>query len=213
MTYSIVARDPRSGAFGVATATGGPVVGSLVPHARAGAGALATQGYTNPLYAFDGLAALENGEHAEAIVTRLTRNDEGREGRQFIVVDRMGQTAGWSGNDLTPVVGMLLEPDVAVAGNLLDNDRVLPAMMGAFGAAEEKGLEERLLAAMRAGEDAGGDARGTRSAALKTYTDQLYPAIDMRIDFSATPVVDLADLLEEVRGRSYADFFAGLPKR
>ncbi|WP_404404634.1 DUF1028 domain-containing protein [Pelagibacterium halotolerans] len=213
MTYSIVARDPHSGAFGVATATGGPAVGSLVPHARAGAGALATQGYTNPFYAFDGLAALEDGEGAESIVTRLTRDDDGREGRQVIIIDRDGKTAGWSGRDLTPVVGMQLKTGVAVAGNLLANDRVLAAMMDAFDAAKGQHLEDRLLAAMRAGEDTGGDARGTRSAALKTYTDQLYPAIDMRIDSSATPIADLAALLDEVRDQSYADFFAGLPRR
>lgn len=213
MTFSIVARDPKTGAFGVATATGGPAVGSLVPHARAGLGAIATQGYTNPFYAFDGLAALESGADAQAVVTALVQADDGRNGRQLIVVDRAGNTAGWSGADLTQPASAIMENNVALAGNFLAGDGVLRAMLERFTQAPGPGLEDRLLAAMYAGEDAGGDARGTRSAALKVYTDQLYPAIDMRIDFSTTPIADLAALLGEVRAPSYANFFAGLPRR
>ncbi|WP_339646073.1 DUF1028 domain-containing protein, partial [uncultured Pelagibacterium sp.] len=121
MTFSILAHDRTNGSFGVATATGGPAVGSLVPHARAGVGALATQGYTNPLYAFDGLAALDAGQGAEAVVYALTTADSERDRRQLIVMDRTGATAGWSGQGLTAAVGLHLQTDIAIAGNLLAN--------------------------------------------------------------------------------------------
>ena len=212
MTFSIIARDPTTGAFGVATATGGPAVGQLVPHARAGMGALATQGFTNPLYAYDGLAALEAGRSAQEIVAELTGADSGRERRQLIVIDATGKSAGWTGGELEGSCAMVLETGFAVAGNLLSNDQVVPAMAAAFDALSGR-LEDRLLAAMEAGHAAGGDSRGILSAALKTYTDQLYPAIDVRVDFSDTPLSDLSRTLDRVRTGGYADFFAQLPRR
>lgn len=213
MTFSIVARDRKTGAVGVATATGGPVVGSLVPYARAGVGAVATQGYTNPFYGFDGLSALETGEAAPDVIARLTKADSQQERRQVIAVDREGRAGGWTGNALNDFRGMALETGVAVAGNLLTGEPVLIAMMDAFADSEGRPLEERLLAAMRAGEAEGGDRRGTRSAALKTYTDQAYPEYDMRIDFSDRPIDRLADLLGEVKRGQYADFFVDVPRR
>tara|TARA_R110002051_G_scaffold125099_1_gene198497 strand:+ start:17312 stop:17950 length:639 start_codon:yes stop_codon:yes gene_type:complete len=212
MTLSILAHDRTNGSFGVATATGGPAVGSLVPHARAGVGALATQGYTNPLYAFDGLAALDAGQGAEAVVYALTTADSERDRRQLIVMDRTGATAGWSGQGLTAAVGLHLQTDIAIAGNLLANTDVVPAMAEAFARAGGP-LELRLLAALTAGDVAGGDARGIQSAAIKTYSDQPYPAIDVRIDYSLNPLDDLSTVLEKVRAGGYADFFATLPRR
>ncbi|SDG71734.1 DUF1028 domain-containing protein [Pelagibacterium luteolum] len=212
MTFSILALDRTTGAFGVATATGGPAVGSLVPHARARLGAIATQGFTNPLYAHDGLAALEAGQGAEAVVYALTTADPGRNKRQLIVMDRTGQTAGWSGPELTGAVGLHLEPDLAIAGNLLADESVVPAMAEAFARATGS-LELRLLAALTAADIAGGDARGIQSAAIKIVTDQPYPLIDARIDFSLIPLDDLSTLLEKLRTGPYADFVADLPRR
>ncbi|RDE09030.1 DUF1028 domain-containing protein [Pelagibacterium lacus] len=212
MTFSILARDPATGALGVATATGGPAVGQLVPHARAGVGALATQGYTNPLYGPDGLAALETGQGSEAVVYALTTADPGREKRQLIVIDASGRTAGWSGAELTPSVGLHLEPGLAIAGNLLGGPDVVPAMAAAFLAAGGP-LELRLLAALTAAEAAGGDARGIQSAAITVVTDQPYPAIDVRVDQAAHPLAELATVLDLVRSGSYAAFLAELPRR
>lgn len=212
MTFSILAHDRITGAFGVATATGGPAVGSLVPHARAGVGALATQGYTNPLYAHDGLAALEAGQGADAVVYALTTADPEKDRRQLIVLDRSGQAAGWSGPGLTDAVAMHLETGLAIAGNLLVDAGVVPAMAEAFLRAKGP-LELRLLAALTAGDVAGGDARGIQSAAIKTYIDQPYPAIDARVDFSLQPLDDLSTVLEKVRVGDYADFVATLPRR
>lgn len=212
MTFSILAHDRITGAFGVATATGGPAVGSLVPHARAGVGALATQGYTNPLYAHDGLAALDAGQGADAVVYALTTADPEKDRRQLIVLDRSGQAAGWSGPGLTDAVAMHLETGLAIAGNLLVDAGVVPAMAEAFLRAKGP-LELRLLAALTAGDVAGGDARGIQSAAIKIYIDQPYPAIDARVDFSLQPLDDLSTVLEKVRVGDYADFVATLPRR
>ena len=212
MTFSILAHDRITGAFGVATATGGPAVGSLVPHARAGAGALATQGYTNPLYAHDGLAALEAGQGADAVVYALTTADPEKDRRQLIVLDRTGHAAGWSGPGLTDSVAMHLETGLAIAGNLLAGADVIPAMAEAFLRAAGP-LELRLLAALTAGDVAGGDARGIQSAAIKVYGDQPYPSIDARVDFSLNPLDDLSTVLEKVRIGDYADFVATLPRR
>ncbi|WP_196260734.1 DUF1028 domain-containing protein [Pelagibacterium limicola] len=213
MTFSIVARDAETGAFGVATATGGPVVGSLVPHAAAGVGAIATQGYTNPLYGIDGLAALAGGTEAEAVIAALTGADTGRDRRQVIAIDRNGNTAGWSGGALTPHSGMRLEQGVAVAGNLLADLSVLDAMLGAYQAAGEAPLERRLFAALEAGAGKGGDARGVRSGAILTYLDQPYPHYDMRIDFAPDPIAALRDLFVEVDRPDYSGFYKGLPRR
>jgi uncharacterized Ntn-hydrolase superfamily protein len=213
MTFSIIARDAGSGAFGVATATGGPVVGSLVPHAGPGVGAIATQGYTNPLYGFDGLTMLGEGRGADAVVRTLVEGDSGRDKRQLIVIDDEGRTAGWTGKALTPQSGMILEAGVAVAGNLLADTAALHAMLAAYRAAASEPLEGRLLAALLAGEAKGGDARGARSAAIRTYLDQPYPRYDMRIDWADDPIAALRELLAEVDGPDYGDFYDGLPRR
>lgn len=213
MTFSIVARDEETGAIGVATATGGPVVGSLVPHVAARTGAVATQGYTNPLYGGDGLALLEKGETASRAVERLIEGDGDRARRQVIVIDNRGRTGGWTGAALTPQAGMILEDGVGVAGNLLTDAGVLDAMLGAYKAARAEPLERRLLAALAAGEAGGGDARGARSAAILTYTDQPYPRYDLRIDFAPDPIVALVALLAEVDGPDYGNFYDGLPRR
>ncbi|WP_332714948.1 DUF1028 domain-containing protein [Pelagibacterium mangrovi] len=211
MTFSIIARDPATGAFGVATATGGPAVGSLVPHAWAGIGALATQGYTNPLYAHDGMAALEAGQGADAVVYALTTADPDKDKRQLIVLDRTGHAAGWSGPRLTDAVAMHLETGLAIAGNLLAGADVIPAMAEAF-LRTSGALELKLLAALTAGDIAGGDARGIQSAAIKVVSDQPYPLVDARVDFSLAPLDDLSTVLAKVRTGEYADFVAQLPR-
>lgn len=213
MTFSIVARDPETGAMGVATATGGPVVGSLVPHARAGIGAIATQSQTNPHFGFDGLTLLADETRvAQDVLDALIAGDAGRERRQCIVLDRRGATAGWTGSECVDVAAHQTLENVAVAGNFLADADVLDAMLGAFAAARGR-LEDRMLAALTAGADRGGDRRGIRSAALKVYDRHPYPAVDVRSDWSETPVADLARILAATRAPDYADFFEALPGR
>jgi uncharacterized Ntn-hydrolase superfamily protein len=211
MTFSIVARDSRTGALGVATATGGPVVGSLVPHARAGVGAIATQSTTNPLYGFDGLDRLEHGGVPTDVLAGLTAADEGREHRQCLMIDAEGRKAAWTGAACTQFAGTLEDRDVLVGGNLLATPDVLPAMIDAFllpGA-----LEDRLLAALVAGHSAGGDSRGARSAGLKVYTSEPYPAVDLRVDWSINPIAELGRVLAAAREHPYASFFQTIPSR
>lgn len=213
MTFSIVARDPKTGAVGVATATGGPVVGSLVPHARAGVGAIATQSRTNPYFGFDGLDLLDApGITAQDVLARLLADDPDRDERQCIVLDRHGTAAGWTGPRCAEAAADIVRENVALAGNYLADAEVLGAMLSAFTAAEGK-LEDRLMRAMTAGAASGGDRRGTRSAALKVYDRQPYPAVDIRADWSPTPVEELARVLAATREPDYAEFFEALPRR
>lgn len=213
MTFSIVARDPDTGALGVATATGGPVVGSLVPHARAGVGAIATQASTNGLYAYDGLDALARpGADAQGVLDALVAGDEGRERRQCLIIDNAGRTAVWTGAECGQHADARTGANVAVGGNLLAGGAVIEAMLEAF-AGTSGALEDRLLAALVSGEGAGGDRRGTRSAALKVYLRAPFPAVDLRADWSPTAVADLAEVLAATRDPSYAEFFANVPTR
>lgn len=212
MTFSIVAKDPASGAFGVATATGGPCVGSLVPHARSGIGAVATQGYTtNPFFAFDGLDRMAQGESAQQALDAVTASDAEADLRQCIMIDAAGHTAGWTGKAVTAETGMILHDGVAVAGNLLVTPSVLDAALAAFEASQGSPLDDRLLAALGAGQAIGGDRRGTRSAALKVYTTELYPFVDLRVDWSDTPIDDLRAVQRASRSSEYATFFSRVP--
>jgi uncharacterized Ntn-hydrolase superfamily protein len=212
MTFSIVARDPETGMFGIATATAGPMVGALVPHARNGLGAVATQAMTNPYLAVDILARLDRDPAATCLQAALARDgDAGR--RQVIVVDSAGGTAGWTGPHCTPHAGHLLEAGVAVAGNMLTGADVLDEMLAAYRGDSAAGFAPSLLRALRAGAAAGGDKRGLGSAALRVHGRQAYPELDLRIDNSDDPLRDLAQLFALAASGPYADFFAEVPRR
>lgn len=214
MTYSIVARDPASGAVGVAAATGLVAIGALVPHVRWGAGAVATQGWaTNPLYGPDGLDLMAGGTEAETALAALTRADAGRESRQAILIDRAGRAAGWTGADNREVAATICEANVAVAGNMLPSSTVLPEMLRAFHAAKARPLEHRLAAALEAAERAGGDRRGTCSAALRVDDGRGYASVDLRIDHDDQPTRALTRLLDLHAAPEYQTFLDRLPKR
>jgi uncharacterized Ntn-hydrolase superfamily protein len=214
MTYSVVARDAAAGELGVAAATALPAVGALVPHVRGGVGAVATQGWaTNPFYGPDGLAALARGEAPEAALAALTAADPGRDHRQAIMIDARGRTAGWTGAENIREMAHLMAADIAVAGNMLRDATALDAMLGAFAAAAGAPLAERLMAALRAAEAAGGDRRGTCSAALLVESGRGYPDIDLRVDHHARPLGELARLLVLRRELGLADFLERLPRR
>lgn len=212
MTLSIIARDPETGAFGVASATGGPAVGALVPHTRQGFGAAATQAMTNPYLALDALSYLEVGDAEIALGKALARDAEA-DLRQIILVDAKGRTAGWTGAHCIGFAGHILEDGVAVAGNLLVGQKVLEAMMAAFRRTVSTGLAPALLRALQAGADQGGDSRGINSAVLKVQGSQAYLDTDLRIDLSDDPLRALDALLDQTDHGPYADFFAKVPRR
>jgi len=211
MTFSIVARDAQSGALAAAAATGGPAVGALVIHGRARTGAIATQALTNPLYGIRGLELLTAGLSAEQTLHLLLKEDEARERRQLLIVDSAGATAHWSGSLCGAWFSSVAGGQMAVAGNMLAGDRVLVSMQTAFERAASLPLADRMLAALNAAQQAGGDERGIRSAALKVWDTRPYAEIDLRVDWSDAPLTQLAEVLEQVRAPAYADFFRHLP--
>lgn len=213
MTFSIVARDPQTGAFGVATATAGPMVGALVPHTRSGLGAVATQAMTNPYLAFDALTVLDDLGASHALRAALAKDDHANL-RQVILVDRHGTVDGWTGGQCMGFAGHLLDTGVAVAGNLLSGEAVLIDMLAGYRQHLGKsGFAVALLEALKSGAAAGGDKRGLGSAALRVHGAQAFPDLDLRVDFSGQPVEALATLMTQATTGEYRDFFAAVPRR
>ncbi|NDP42814.1 MAG: DUF1028 domain-containing protein [Aromatoleum sp.] len=210
MTWSIVARDPDSGAFGVAIATRFFAVGALCPHAEGGVGALATQALINPTYGPRGLRLLREGVPAQAVVDILTASDAGREARQLHVQDAAGRIAARTGSACIPWCGHIIGAGFSVAGNMLAGAQVIDDTAGAYQAHAALPFPQRLIRALQAGEAAGGDKRGKQSAALVIYTHEEYPALDLRVDDHADPLTELARLEVVSRERfvHFARFFA-----
>jgi uncharacterized Ntn-hydrolase superfamily protein len=212
MTWSIIARDEATGRIGIAVATKAFAVGALVPHIRTGAGAVASQAFVNPFYGPRGLALLEGGASAEEVVARLTAEDAGRASRQLHVMDRQGRFAAHTGEACIDWCGHRLVGSFSVAGNMLAGPQVLAETVRAYEAQADLPFARRLLAAMWAGEAAGGDKRGKQSAALLIHDGEDYPLYDLRVDDHAEPLAELARLLEVARGR-WVHFRRRMPSR
>jgi len=211
MTWSIVARDP-SGAFGVAVASRFFAVGALCPAVRAGRGALSTQALMNPLYAPQGLELLDQGLDAAAVVERLVAPDRGRESRQLHVVDAAGRTAAHTGRECIAWCGSLAGEAFSIAGNMLAGPRVLDETARAYREGAALAFAERLIAALQAGEDAGGDKRGKQSAAILIHGTEDYPALSLRVDDHPDPLAELRRL-HAVSLERFQPFVACLPTR
>lgn len=210
MTWSIVARDPATGAFGVAVATRFFAVGALCPHGHGGVGALATQALINPLYGPNGLRMLRDGAPAGVVVRALTDADPGAGSRQLHVQDAKGRIAAHTGADCVPWCGHLIHEDFSVAGNMLVGPEVIEATASAFESAGSLPFAQRLIAALVAGEAVGGDKRGKQSAALRIHSTEEYPALDLRVDDHVDPLAELSRLEAVSRERfvHFARFFA-----
>jgi uncharacterized Ntn-hydrolase superfamily protein len=193
MTWSIVARHP-SGAFGIAVASRFFAVGALCPAAKSHKGALSSQALMNPHYVRDGIAALDAGASASDIVTRLTSADSGRDMRQFHVVDAGGRVAAHTGAKCIEWCGHVAGEGFSVAGNMLAGAQVVERCARAYEDSAALPFAERLIAAMEAGEAAGGDKRGKQAAALLIYTTEDYPFLDLRVDDHADPLAELRRL-------------------
>jgi uncharacterized Ntn-hydrolase superfamily protein len=210
MTWSIVARDPATGAFGVAVATRFFAVGALCAHADGGVGALATQALVNPTYGPRGLRLLREGVPAQAVVEVLAGGDDGRAARQLHVQDARGAIAAYTGAECVPWCGHVVRDGFSVAGNMLAGPEVLAQTVRAYEGAAALPFPRRLIAALQAGEAAGGDKRGRQSAALRIHTTEEYPALDLRVDDHPDPLAELVRLEAVSRERfvHFARFFA-----
>jgi len=199
-TYSIVARDAATGELGVAVQSHWFSVGSSVPWAEAGVGAVATQSFIDPSYGKLGLDLMRAGRSAPDALKALLAGDEGRDVRQVAMIDSEGRVAAHTGAKNIQAAGHATGKDYSVQANLMLNDKVWPAMSKAFEATKGD-LAERMMAALEAAEAAGGDIRGKQSAALivvrgkttgKQWTDRLF---DLRVDDSPAPLKELRRLL------------------
>jgi uncharacterized Ntn-hydrolase superfamily protein len=196
MTWSILARDDK-GRFGVAIASRFFAVGALTVHTRRGVGALATQALMNPLYGPQGMDLLAAGRSPEGVARMLTSVDAGREQRQLHILPASGAAVAWTGAACVDWCGHRSGEDFSVAGNMLAGPRVVDATAEAFMQAKGHDLAERLLAAMAAGEAAGGDKRGKQAAALRIHADEDYPQLDIRVDDHEEPIQELRRLWEK----------------
>jgi uncharacterized Ntn-hydrolase superfamily protein len=212
MTWSIIARDEKTGRIGIAVATRFFAVGALVPHIRTGVGAIASQALMNPYYGPNGLDLLQAGASADEVVARLTAEDAGRHHRQLHIMDRHGRFAAYTGADCIDWCGHRLHPTFSVAGNMLTGAGVLDATTGAYQARADLPFAQRLIQALQAGEAAGGDKRGRQSAALLVHDGEDYPLYDLRVDDHGDPLAELARL-EEVARKRWMHFRRQMPRR
>ena len=210
MTYSIVARDPATGHFGIAVASRFFAVGAVVPYMAGGVGAIASQAFISPLYGVDGMKMLQAGASAEDVVAAMTARDAGSHSRQLHVMDAAGRSAAFTGEKCIGWAGHLVAEGVSVAGNMLAGPEVLEATLAAYQAHSGADFADRLLAAMDAGEAAGGDKRGRQSAALRIVRGEAYPWIDIRADDHPDPLAELRRLLA-VAGERYLHVAETLP--
>ena len=199
-TFSIVARDPVTGELGVAVQSHWFSVGSIVPWAEAGVGAIATQSFVDPSYGKLGLELMRAGKTAPETLKALLAGDEGRDVRQVAMIDARGNVDAWTGKNDIPAAGQIVGRNFSVQANLMLNEQIWPAMAQAF--EKTKGdLADRMLAALDAAQAAGGDIRGRQSAAIVVVTGkptgQAWKdrTFDLRVDDSAEPLKELRRLV------------------
>jgi len=195
-TFSICGYDPVTEEIGVAVQSKFLAVGAVVPWVKAGVGAIATQSWANTSYGTDGLKLLQAGFSPQEVIERLTKADEGRNLRQLGVIDNTGRSASFTGTECYPWAGGLAGENFACQGNILVGGETVQAMADTFNSTRGD-LAERLLAALDAGQQAGGDSRGKQSAALYVakekggyggYNDRY---IDLRVDDHPEPIKEL----------------------
>jgi uncharacterized Ntn-hydrolase superfamily protein len=201
MTLSIVARCARTGQFGVCAATAMPAVGKLLTHAAPRVGAIATQARINPYLGIDGLALLREGLAAGEVLARLRQSDPGIQFRQLAVVDAAGRTAAFTGDECLAWAGHLEGDACSIQGNRLAGPEVVAAASDRFRETGRLELAERLVAALEAGAEAGGDRKEEESATLYVMDAESYPLWDIRVDLNEDPVAELRRFFSTFRER------------
>jgi len=201
-TYSIAACDLAAGQWGVAVQSKFLAVGSVVPWAEPGVGAIATQAYANPSYGPNGLTLLRQGLGASEVVERLTSDDEGRDERQLGVVDGQGEAASWTGPGCNDWAGHRTGPGYAAQGNILVGEETVTALATTFEANTQLALAQRLIECLAAAQAAGGDRRGQQSASLLVvqkdggYAGLSDILVDLRVDDHERPIQELRRIYE-----------------
>ena len=206
MTYSVVLRDSATGALGVAVQSHWFNVASVVPWVEAGVGAIATQSVADPMYGPRALALMRDGVGATDALERLLAADESSHLRQVAIVDSTGSVAAHTGSGCIPHASHVTGDGWSVQGNIMRNDRVVPAMAAAAEASRGS-VSDRLFAVLAAAEAAGGDLRGSQSAAMLVSGDGPVPAVRLSVEDHADPIGELGRLLE-IR-QMYDDMEAG----
>ena len=211
-TFSIVARDPATGEIGVAVQSHWFSVGSLVTWAEAGVGAVATQSFVEPGYGMRGLDLMRRGRSAPRALEQLVAKDAMRDGRQVAMIDARGRVSAYTGKSAIASAGHRIGANFSVQANLMANDRVWPAMADAF--EQTRGdLADRMLAALEAGQAAGGDVRGRQSAAILVVRgkstgrpwigrDRVF---DLRVEDHPQPIAELRRLMQLQRAYAHAN--------
>jgi len=210
MTWSLIVREPDSAHFAIAVATKNFAVGCRVPFIESRIGAIATQALSNPFYGAHGLYFLQDEMAPDEIIKILTEKDEGRDQRQVHIIDRHGRIAAHTGKSCVDWCGHTSGENFSVAGNMLAGPAVIAETAKSFAANAALPLPRRLIAAMKAGEAAGGDKRGKQSAALVIYGEEEWPDLDLRVDDHTDPLAEL-ERLEKVSRERWVHFAKYLP--
>ncbi len=212
MTWSIIARDSQTGQIGIAVATRFFAVGARVPHIAPGIGGIATQALVNPYYGIDGVKLLREGRSPREVIDTLVATDDGREARQLHVMDAQGRIAAHTGKECIDWCGHIQGDGFSLAGNMLTGAAVLDDTARAYTANAALPFAQRLIAAMKAGEAAGGDKRGKQSAALLIHSEEEWSDLDLRVDDHTDPLAEL-ERLEAVSRERWVHFRPFLPTR
>ncbi|ORA31179.1 DUF1028 domain-containing protein [Mycobacterium aquaticum] len=194
MTFSLVARDPGTGAFGIVISSSSPAVASRCAHTRAGVGVVASQNVTNPALGTLVLDSLAGGLDAEAALKAALAQEKFPDYRQVTVVDANGNTAVHSGPNSLGVHTHLEGDQAVAAGNLLADTKVIAELLGGYATSTAAAFEDRLLDGLRAALAAGGEAGPVHSAGMLVVEDVPWPVTDLRVDHSDDPIGDLAAL-------------------
>jgi uncharacterized Ntn-hydrolase superfamily protein len=201
MTFSVVGMCRQTGMFGAAVTTSSIGVGSRCPFAQAGVGAVLTQHHTDPRLGPRGLELLATGQSASQVMAALVRGNPTIGWRQLAIIDTQGETAYYHGDRISSIHAAAQGNAVCAIGNILRSEDVPRAMVEAFGQEPEVHLAERLLRALEAGLEAGGELKQVKSAALLVVHEQLFPLVDLRVELDPQPLVALRFLWDLYRGQ------------
>lgn len=211
MTYSLLARDAESGLFGLAVASKFFAVGALCPWSGGPHGVAMSQALPNPELGHRALGLMAEGHTAPDTIAMLQGMDQGLSQRQFHALDAAGNGAGHTGDECIDWAGHKSAPGVSVAGNMLAGPAVVSDTLAAWQDRTDLPIVERLIAAMQAGEDAGGDKRGRQSIALRIQGPEVYSRLDLRVDDHPDPIRELERLYDVAKSR-FIPFSTGMPR-